>query len=297
MQRAPVPVAPVASLPYLQLCLAFLGGLCAPFGLGILKEQITPRVSSSNFVEQRTHLPVLGEITRLPTKNPKTASLGYREQLTLRVFEESIDAMRTNLLLGAQGGSLRILCVTSAVNQEGKTSVAVQLAISTARATRQQVLIIDGDLRAPGIHETFQFPLEPGLTDVLAGDCPLDAAIIATGTEGVDALPAGLLQCNPYSLVTHERWEGFLKQIPAKYRYVIIDTPPVLAASETLLLTRCADAVLICAMRDVSRLAQLKKATDRIVSTGSNVAGLVLSGVPTRNYVNRYGSYSYWSIG
>jgi hypothetical protein len=80
-----------------------------------------------------------------------------------------------------------------------------------------------------GIHQTFQLPLEPGLTEVLSDKCQLEAAIRVTMDECVDVLPAGALQCNPHSLVTSAHWERFLKQIPADYRYVIVDTPPNVA--------------------------------------------------------------------
>jgi Mrp family chromosome partitioning ATPase len=86
---------------------------------------------------------------------------------------------------------------------------------------------------------------------------------------------------------------ALLESVPEDYRYVIIDTPPVLAASESLVLAKSADAFLLCAMRDVSRVSQVKKATERLVAAGGRLAGTVLSGVPISQYVHRYGSYPY----
>lgn len=295
MRRAIVPIAAVTNWPYMNMLLAFVVGLCAPFGLAILKEQIAARISDVDVVERQAHLAVLGEIACLPTRRPGTARLGQREQRAVHLFEESVDAMRTNLLLGPHANGLRSLAVTSAVNQEGKTSVVVQLATSIARAYRVRVLIIDGDLRDPGVHNVFEIPGEPGLTNVLAGECSLRDAIAVSWVEGLDVLPAGVLRGSPHALLGNGRWESFFKQIPPQYRYVIIDTPPVLAASEALVLTRGADAVLICAMRDVTRLPQLKKATQRIASTGAKMAGLVLNGIPASHYPSHYGTYSYMS--
>src|SRR5262249_61725938 len=102
--------------------------------LAVLIERVTSRVGDAEFVERHAHLAVLGEITRLPTR----ASAGSNRRQHARdaqLFEESMDAMRTNLLLRAQSAAQRVMCVTSAVTQEGKTSVAVQLAVSIARAT------------------------------------------------------------------------------------------------------------------------------------------------------------------
>jgi capsular exopolysaccharide synthesis family protein len=155
--------------------------------------------------------------------------------------------------------------------------------------------VIDGDLRAPSIHQLFEVPREPGLTEVLAGRSGLQEAIYVTQVDGVDVLSSGTLKGNPHPLFANGRWEQLLRQIPPEYRYVIVDTPPVLAASEALVLARGADAVLLCALRDVTRLPQLQKATERVVSTGAKVAGLILNGLPETHYVNRYGTYSYVS--
>lgn len=293
MESAQVPSAPIQSVPYLNMLLAMVAGLCAPFGLAVLKEQLTMRVTDAGYVERQAHLAVLGEITCLPTRSAASTRVGSREHRALHMFEESIEALRTSLLLGEHAHSLRILTVTSAVNREGKTSVAVQLAVSIARASHQRILVIDGDLRDPSIHTVFGVTREPGLVDVLTGKCALKKAIVPTTSELVDAMPAGVLRGNPHKLVENGRWEAFLKQLPAEYRYVIVDTPPVLAASESLVLARGANAVLICAMRDVTRLPQLKSAAERIWASGAKIAGLVLNGVPTAQYADRYGTYTY----
>jgi len=145
------------------------------------------------------------------------------------------------------------------------------------------------------MHTVFEVPREPGLTEVLSGTARLEETICVTRVEGVDVLPAGVLRGNPHPLFANGRWEHLLAQISAEYRYVIIDTPPVLAASEALVLARGADAVLMCALRDVTRLPQLQKATDRVVATGAKVAGLILNGIPASHYASRYGTYSYLS--
>jgi capsular exopolysaccharide synthesis family protein len=185
------------------------------------------------------------------------------------------------------------LAVTSAANHEGKTSVAVQLAVSIARALGEPTLIIDGDMRSPGIHRVFEIPLQPGLAKVLAGECEIHDAIVQTSTENVSVLPAGELRVNPHTLLANGALESLLHEVASDYRYVIIDTPPVLAASEALILARVSDATLMCAMRDVSRIHQVKKATERVVAAGGRVAGTVLSGVPVGQYIQRYGNYPY----
>jgi capsular exopolysaccharide synthesis family protein len=288
---AEIPLAPLQPLPYLHLFLAIAAGLAAPFGLAVVKEQLTRRVSDASSAERVGHLSILGEIAQLPTRNRKGAVLGQRESFAGRVFEESIEALRTNLMLGHVAGSLRTMVVASAATKEGKTSVTAQLAASIARASSSQVLVIDGDLRDPALHSVFQLRREPGVVNVLAGDCTLLEAVIPSRTPGVDVLPAGALRASPHTLMADGRWDSLLKQVPPDYQFVIVDTPPVLAASEALIMARAADAVVLCVMRDVTRLPQLKKATERMVSAGAKIAGLVFNGIPTSHYAQRYGNY------
>jgi capsular exopolysaccharide synthesis family protein len=293
MEDAIVPTKPVKSVPYLNMLVVFAIGLGAPFGLAVLKEQLTARILDADALEQRAKLAVVGEIAQIPHQRRDQAHLGERDLRAVGLFDESVDAMRSNLLLSADGHSLRFIAVASAVKEEGKTTVAVQLAASIARSCGVRTLIIDGDMRDPSIHGVFEVPREPGLTDVLSGQVSLRDAIAVTRIEGVDVLAAGVLKGNPHALLAKGRWESLLAKVPREYQYVIIDTPPVLAASEALALVRNVDTVLMCALRDVTRLPQLQKAADRIKSTGARMGGMILNGIPTSHYATRYGTYSY----
>lgn len=294
-ERAAIePTEPLQRLPYTKLLLTLVGCLCLPFGVAVVKEQITQRVFDSDTLEQQTHLAVIGEIAHLPSRSLiLQQNTGRRVRRIVRLFEESVDALRTNLLLSSHLPAPRVLLVTSSKNREGKTSVAVQLAMSIARTSRKRTLIIDADTRSPRVHNIFGIPATPGLVGVLRKECPLASAIYSPGTGFVDVLPAGKLVANPYMLFSNEAVEALLSAIPDDYGHVIIDTPPLLAASETLVLAKAADACLMCAMRSTSHMDQVKKATERLLAVGGRLAGIVLCGVPTGQYIHRYGTYPY----
>ena len=188
---------------------------------------------------------------------------------------------------------MKVLAVTSSTNREGKTSVAVQLAVSIARASGQPTLLIDGDMRSPDIHNVLQVPLQPGLGDVLAGQCSLKDAIVSDSNEGVHLLPAGKLHASPHKLLGNGVLGPLFEEVRGLYRYIVVDTPPVLAAGEALVLARAADASLLCAMRDVSRVDQIKKTHERLLAAGARPVGIVLNGIPAKRYTYRYGSYAY----
>ena len=289
-QSAVPPEAPVEDIPYRNLAIAVLVGLCLPFGIAVAWERHVGRIGDASFLRQQSALTVLGETTRLPARSRSVRpSAESRIGAELGMFEESIDSLRTSLMLSVHLADVRILAVTSAVAQEGKTSVAAQLAISLARATGEMVLLIDCDTRSPDVHNVFGIPLEPGLADVLAHTCPLDQAIVTTWSNHVHLLPAGQLSGSPHQLFGNGSWKMLLDRIPGTYRHVVVDTPPVLAASESLVLAKSADATLLCVMRDVSRMDQVQQTADRLFTVGGHLAGTVLNGVPANRFAHYYG--------
>lgn len=295
MKRHPAtaPTAPLEAIPVKQLSMAGLGAFCVPFGLAFLWERLMRRISDSHRLAVELNLPVLGEIATLPSsrgaKGFRSASF-VRERVT---FEESIDSLRVGLTLPIQSRDLQTLLVTSAVSGEGKTNLTSSLAISLARASQERVLLVDADMRDPDLHDMFETSLGPGLAEVLSGAHALDEAIVGTDMRKVDLLPAGDLAVTPHFLLRNGAFESLLKQLKSRYRYVLVDAPPVLSASEAVVLAHACDGVVICTRCDYSRSRQLRSASDRLMAAGARVLGAVISGVPTRTWAYRSGGYGY----
>jgi capsular exopolysaccharide synthesis family protein len=291
IQLATVPQVPVELLPWKQLLVSVLASLCLPFGLCALWEKSVRRVTCIEQLQREASLPVVGEIARLPVRQARRADASRSLDYELGVFEESIDSLRTGLVLSKHDREMRILAVSSAVSGEGKSSIASQLAVSLARSCGLPILLIDGDMRSPDLHRIFRTPLHPGLADVLTGGTPIADCVNKSWSEHVHILPAGKLTKSPHKLVGGERFAKVVQWARDNYRYVVIDTPPILAASESMVMARSADCTLICAMRDVSRESHVRLTYQRLLSVGANPIGTVLSGVPTRQYARRYGAY------
>jgi succinoglycan biosynthesis transport protein ExoP len=283
---------PVQLVPIYPMSAAGLGGLFLPLVLVVGWEWFARRVSDSGQIELHTRLPVLGEIARLPSRSeisPK--SLSRRSGRYLGLFEESIDGLRTCLVLTESLRDMQALAITSSSNSEGKTSIAIQLAVSIARASGQRVLLIDGDMRSPDIHKLLQLRRGPGLAEVLSNECSVQDAIVADWSDSVHVMPAGRLAVSPHKLLGNGEWKKALDELRQMYRYIVIDTPPILPASEALVLARAADVCLVCAMRDVSRIDKVRRSSERLVAAGAHPVGVVLNGVPTHEYAYSYGSY------
>jgi capsular exopolysaccharide synthesis family protein len=291
LQPADIPRNPDEVVPYKRIGMFAGAAFCLPFLLAVAWEHFFRRVNSRQQLEMIGALKVVGEITELPRRTRRSGTA--RISRDLQLFEESVDGLRTYLSLLDSLEGLRVLAVTSAISREGKTSVAAQLAVSLAAATGEPTLLIDGDLRSPDIHRVFGVDLSPGLSDVLAGDLTDEDAIETDFNQTLHLMTAGRLSTSPHRLLGGGEFRTLLARLRGVYRYIVIDTPPLLPASEALILARAADAAILSARRDYSRLDQVTEAYTRLRSAGVAFAGVVLNGIPVRHYAYKYGSYGY----
>lgn len=279
------PRRPLSEAPWKKIFVISGGAFFLPFLMGLVWEFRTQRVTDIRKVQDHLLVPVVGEVSRLPS-----GSGAGRSQ---RIFEESIDSLRANLFLSRHTAHARSITIASSMSGEGKSSVASQLAVSIAKASGETVLLVDADLRSPDQHDIFGLEMGPGLSKVLRGDVKLDDAIDTSLGDLVHVLPAGRLTDSPQRLLNPANVRELLDTALQSYRYVIVDTAPVLAAGESLAVAASADVTLLCVLRDVSRIENIGRTTRRLEAAGATLAGTVFSGVPVRQYAYRYGDYRY----
>jgi capsular exopolysaccharide synthesis family protein len=263
-----------------------------PFGLAVGIEVLFGRVANRKQLESASRVSVVGEITSLPRRLKGQVS-GDAPRRDVQLFEESINGLRTYLTLIEASRGRRVLAVTSSISREGKTSLAAQLAMSVANSTGKPTLLIDGDMRSPDIHRIFDVEVGPGLAEVLTGRVPLEEAIETEVSSRLHLLTAGRLSASPHQLTGGGEFAATIERLREMYENIIIDTPPILSASEALIMAGAADATIVCVRRDYSRVDQVSESVQRLVASGVKVAGAVLNGVPTQHYAYRYGSYYY----
>jgi capsular exopolysaccharide synthesis family protein len=183
------------------------------------------------------------------------------------------------------------------VSREGKTSLATQLAISIATSSGKPTLLVDGDLRSPDVHRIFGIDRSPGVVEVLHGEVPLDDAIDTSFSGQLHVLTAGSADISPHRIIGNGKFEMLVDNLRERYQHIVIDTPPILAASEALIMAHTADAAILCVRRDFSRVDQVREAYSRLEDAGVKAAGAVLNGIPARHYAYRYGSYYHSASG
>ena len=163
--------------------------------------------------------------------------------------------------------------------------------MSIAKATRQPTVIVDADLRDPDVNQVFVVPQEPGVAEIFSGMNSMEDALHRIEDTQAFVLPAGKCRVNPHHLLQGSAIDNLLSRLREIFTTIVIDTPPVLSASESLVYAKAADLVVFCSLNEVSRLKQVQTAVERLRATGANLVGAVLSGVSFGRYVNQYGIY------
>ncbi len=190
---------------------------------------------------------------------------------------ESIDAIRTMLLHQAQTAATRIVMVTSAVEGEGKTTLASHLAGSLARAGRK-TLLLDADLRQPAVHQLFETPLQPGFSEVLLGEVEVADSIQTTTIDGLSIVPAGQWDREVIQSLARGGMEGVFEKLREEFDFIIVDSHPVVSATDSLLIGQHVDAVLLSVLKQVSQMPRVYTACQRLTALNIHVLGAVVSG-------------------
>jgi receptor protein-tyrosine kinase len=199
----------------------------------------------------------------------------------LRPLETPLDefgTLRTGLAHLRSERGIRTILVTSSSSGEGKSFTAANLALAEAQLDDNPTILCDFDMRRPSLHRTFQLDRGPGVSDYLLGRAELTAVIQRIGDSNLFLLTAGTLVINPLELLHLDRTRLLLETLAFPFRRVILDSPPLLAASDASLLAALADGTLLVARMGATRVDAMGHA---IQSLGqSNILGIVANGGP-----------------
>lgn len=241
------------------------------------------RIDSPDGVDQHLHTGVVGCIPRVPTA--AMANLTRQAALPAGPAEASlcdaVDACRTLLLNAVSGSGSKVIMVTSAMPGEGKTSLASQLALSLGRGG-YRTLLIDADVRHPGIHTTFGRSASPGLTDVLRKTYPVQSVVRKSPLPNLNIIPAG--QCNPQEAAAlfQFRMGSLVRKCKPHFEVIVIDTPPLLGLPDAMLIGRHADGTILSLMNEVSTLPAAQAACARLRAMNIPLLGAVLNAARVR---------------
>lgn len=216
-------------------------------------------------------------------------------------IEEAYKTIRANIMFSAIKKGCKTIVITSALPNEGKTTTTVNLAVTISQAD-QRVLLIDGDLRKPKIHQYFSLSNAPGLTnylsDTISGKKSADlfSIIHPTQYENLSVICSGSIPPNPAELLGSDFMADFLEQASNDFDYIIIDTPPVNVVSDSLPLIRESDGVVLIVRSNQSTHPELQKALSSLEFIDAKILGFVVNF--TESKAGKYkSSYSYSGYG
>ncbi len=310
INSAEVPGAPTSPKKMLDLMLAAVGGFGLGLGLAFIVEMTDNTLKNPEEAENYLKLPNLGVVPEFSSVNGKSAYAprelmsggGTRSSTVLPPGRELVTThgsysrvgeayrnLRTALLLSRAGGPPKVTLITSAMSREGKTVTAVNISVMLSQLGGN-VLLIDADLRRARCHRVLAVDNHLGLTEVLTGSRELAEMIRATEIDKLHFLSAGSVPPNPTELLNSQKMADVMLQLREIYEYVVIDSAPVLPVSDSMVLSKLTDGVVLVANGSATPRQQVKNACARLEYARAKILGLVLNKVKIHSpdYHNYY---------
>jgi non-specific protein-tyrosine kinase len=277
-----VPPSTASNRHFLRnFAIALIVGLVGGIGIAYLAERVRPRLHGELDVEAAAGAPILATVPNVRADNGNSAFNGGS------AADEAFRRLRLAIFAGKRPLKQRhAFVVTSPERGDGKTTVAANLARAAAHAG-QRVVLVDADLRRPALHLQFAQPGEPGLRDVLEGARAVDDVVRPTDVHNLFLIPAGGPSDRAGQLLEAADWAGILKKLRAEFDAVLVDGPPVLDVSDSMILAAPSDGVLLVLRSSNVPRDVLGQAQDEIDAGGGQVLGLVV------NRTERHRKYTY----
>jgi capsular exopolysaccharide synthesis family protein len=294
---AVAPISPSSPRVLLNTLLAALVGLMLAIGIAFLVEYLDDTLKSPDDVEAVAGLPTLGTIIRM--KGDEGRSVIYRLAAILyprSPVAEAYRTLRTNIEFASVDAPVKVILVTSAIPGEGKTTTAANLAAVFAQAGHA-TLLVDADLRKPGIHKIFDVANVAGLTNLLrSDDATVQDLAQPTEQEHLTVLTTGPLPPNPAELLRSSRMHAVMERLAASADFVIVDSPPLQAVTDAAILSSLVDGTVMVIDAGRTRSGAVRNGRETLAKVGARVLGATLNRMSESMsgdyyYYDYYGGY------
>jgi capsular exopolysaccharide synthesis family protein len=298
------PAAPISPHRVRNIIVAFLVSLVAGIGLAFLLDYLDDSIRTSDDVGRHLGLPTLALIPHQLSNGKQKLALakanngGGLTSTALIALEDTRSAMaeayrhlRTSLLFSSAGKPPQTILVTSSQPSEGKTTTAINTAITLAQSGAD-VIIIDCDLRRPRLHSHFDLENSAGITNYLSGDKNTELLMKqCPGLPRLKIVTSGPIPPNPAELLSSQEMKNLLTFLKGNFKHVIIDSPPAISFTDAAILATLVDGVVLVAMAGKSSIHLMRRFKQRLANLGARIYGVVLNGIKSDSV--EYGYYGY----
>ncbi|MBC6677570.1 MAG: polysaccharide biosynthesis tyrosine autokinase [Acinetobacter sp.] len=294
------PIEPIAPKKLQILILSiFLGGFLGTL-LALLRNMMRSGIKDSSQIENELDLPVYATVPRSPVQESRINILKKKKNIPILAVKnsddiaiESLRSMRTAIHFALSSARNNLITISGPAPEVGKSFISTNLATILAQSDKR-VLIIDADLRRGYLHKYFNLDTQPGLTELLNGQQSLETVIRHTEVPGLSVISRGKSPANPSELLSSNQFKNLLEQMSEKFDHVIIDTPPVLAVTDGIIISQYTGVNLVIARYAKTQMKELELTLNRFEQAGVKVNGFILNDIQRSSAGYGYGyNYAY----
>ncbi|HEX8370697.1 MAG TPA: polysaccharide biosynthesis tyrosine autokinase [Pyrinomonadaceae bacterium] len=300
--EAQTPGGPIGPQRNRNIIIAFLVAFAAGIGLAFLIDYLDDSIRTSDDIGRNLGLPTLAMIPHqslvdkkrgvLPSQNGNGSSTAL---ITLQdnrsAMAEAYRHLRTSLLFSSAGKPPQTILVTSTQPSEGKTTTAINTAVTLAQAG-VDVVLLDCDLRRPRLHQHFSLSNTTGLTNYLSGERNTENLLKSyPGLPNLKVVTSGPIPPNPAELLSSQEMKNLLQFLKGNFKHVVIDSPPAISFTDAAIMATLVDGVVLVAMAGKSSIHLMRRFKHRLANLGARIYGVVLNGI--KPSALEYGYYGY----
>ena len=286
-RHALLPIKPVIPKTTRDLALGGALGMLLGIGRAVLRDRLDNTVKDQRVLEEIAGVGLVASIP-LDKERPGEPAITFADNRS--AVAEAFREVRTNLQFLEVDDPPRVLLVTSALPNEGKTTTAINIALALAEAGHK-VVLVDGDLRRPGVQAYLDMIGQVGLSTVLAGRASVDEVLQTTRFPGLTVLTSGVTPPNPSELLGSLATKKLIIELRSRFDYVVVDSSPLLPVTDAVILSTAVDGVLVIARFSKTKSEQLASAIGNLRNVGARILGTILAIVPARSNDSLYYGY------
>ncbi len=294
------PIKPIKPKKLQILILAlFLGGFIGTL-IALLRNMLRTGIKDSGQIENELDLPVYATVPRSPIQESRIKILKKKKSIPILAVKnnddiaiESLRSIRTAIHFALANAKNNIIMIAGPSPEVGKSFISTNLATIFAQGNKR-VLLIDADMRRGYMHKYFDVDVEPGLSDLLSGQADLQKVLHKTQVTNLDVITRGKSPTNPSEILSSNQFKELLEQLQSQYDHIIIDTPPVLAVTDGIIISQYTGVNLIVARYAKSQMKELELTVNRFEQAGVKVNGFILNDIQRASAGYGYGyNYAY----